>query len=179
MNIPWSRQVLQGVAWEVLAVAALLLVLAWFARRRGAASQAKRLAISAGVATSVVVLVLGVAFTVARDLPSPPVPFTARFEQNPIPESAQSLARGGAVFQASCVVCHGPRGQGDGPAAFALTPRPVNLQLHVPQHADGEINYFISDGVSGTAMPAWKTQLSAEDRWSLVHYLRALARGET
>ena len=72
---------------------------------------------------------------------------------------------------------HGPRGLGDGPAAFTLNPRPVNLQLHVPQHAEGEIFYWISEGVAGTGMPAWKDKLTEEQRWQIVRYLEALASG--
>ena len=81
----------------------------------------------------------------------------------------------------------GPLARGDGPAAFTLIPRPVNLQLHVPQHAPGEVHYWISSGIPGTAMPAWgdadpatgKPRLSDEDRWSIIRYLLALSRGET
>jgi len=63
----------------------------------------------------------------------------------------------------------------------------VNLQLHVPQHAPGELFYWISNGIPGTSMPAWadvdpatgKPRLSDDERWSIIRYLEALARGET
>ncbi len=63
----------------------------------------------------------------------------------------------------------------------------MNLQLHVPQHAVGELFYWVSSGIPGTAMPAWgdvdpatgKPRLSDDDRWSIIRYLQALARGET
>ena len=69
-------------------------------------------------------------------------------------------------------------GLGDGPQAFLLQPRPVNLQLHVPQHAQGEIHYWITNGVAGTGMPAWKDTLSDTQRWQIVRYLQALASGK-
>jgi copper resistance protein D len=76
-----------------------------------------------------------------------------------------------------CVSCHGARGRGDGPLASSLTPPPADLVLHVPQHPDGELFWYVGRGSPGTAMPAWDTVLSEEDRWSLVHYLRQLAVG--
>jgi putative copper resistance protein D len=54
----------------------------------------------------------------------------------------------------------------------------VNLQLHVPQHAAGEIYYWITNGVAGTGMPAWKDTLSDTQRWEVVRYLQALASGK-
>ncbi len=35
---------------------------------------------------------------------------------------------------------------------------------------------MIGHGISGTAMPAFATILSENDRWDLVNYLRALSR---
>jgi mono/diheme cytochrome c family protein len=49
--------------------------------------------------------------------------------------------------------------------------------VHVPQHAEGEVFYWMSEGVAGTGMPAWKDKLSDEQRWQLVRYLQALASG--
>lgn len=118
------------------------------------------------------------AFTLAKNLPSPPVPFTAQFLTNPVSAGDEAIATGRAAFQKTCVVCHGARGLGDGAAALTLNPRPVNLPLHVPQHPDGEIYYWITEGVAGTAMAPWKHIIPERERWALVHYLRALARGE-
>ena len=97
----------------------------------------------------------------------------------PIPATAETVARGRAVYhqQLRCASCHGALGRGDGPLAASLTPPPADLVLHVPQHPDGELFWYISRGSPGTAMPAWDMSLSEEDRWSLVHYLRELAKG--
>lgn len=178
MTFPWSRQVVQTVAWEVLAVVILLALIALWQRRRGARGASRRFLISAGAAGSVVAMLLVLSFMVAPDLPSPPVPFTARFAQNPEPATTDTLAGARQVYRANRAVCHGTAGVGDGPAALTLDPRPVNLRLHVPQHPDGEIRYWIREGVAGTAMPPWRDRLTDADMWRLVHYLRALARGE-
>jgi putative copper resistance protein D len=75
------------------------------------------------------------------------------------------------------VACHGERGRGDGLAGVGLDPPPADLLLHVPEHSDGELYYFITVGFPGSAMPSWRSVLSDTARWELVHYLRVLAAG--
>ena len=133
--------------------------------------------IAAGVLTVAAAVALALGFTIAPNIPTPAVPFTARFAQDPTPDTNETRLAGKSVFQARCVVCHGAEGRGDGPAALTLLPRPVNLQVHVPLHAPGEIDYWISEGVTGTGMPPWKTQLSETERWQVVRYLQSLAAG--
>ena len=88
-----------------------------------------------------------------------------------------TIASGRALYRERCVACHGERGRGDGPAAGGLEPRPADLLLHVPQHTDGELFFFIGRGVPGTAMPAWRSVLTERERWYLVHYLHVLTGG--
>ena len=97
--------------------------------------------------------------------------------QNPVAPSTEAVDGGRAIYRERCVACHGDRGRGDGPAGVTLNPRPADLVLHVPQHPDGELYYFISVGLPESAMPAWRTVLSERERWDLVHYLRVLATG--
>ena len=175
MTFPISRQGLQDIAQFLIAGAVVFLVLALVTRYRGGGS--RRFVISAGALGALVIVSYALAFTVAPNIPTPAVPFTARFTRDPVPDTAESIAAGRTTFQANCAICHGPRGLGDGPAAFTLNPRPVNLQVHVPQHAEGEIFYWMSEGVAGTGMPAWKDKLTDEQRWQLVRYLQALASG--
>jgi mono/diheme cytochrome c family protein len=176
VTFPISRQGLQDIALFLIAGAVVFLVLALLTRSRG--GEWRRFAMSAGALGVLVIVSYGLAFTVAPNIPTPPVPLTARFAQNPTPYTPETIDEGRTVFQANCAICHGPRGLGDGPAAFTLNPRPVNLQLHVPQHAPGEIFYWITNGVPGTGMPAWKDTLSDTQRWEIVRYLQALASGK-
>jgi mono/diheme cytochrome c family protein len=185
VTFPISRQGLEQIALALAVGIVLFGGLAFLRWRRH--QDFGRLAISGGVLAALAAVSMILALTVAPNIPTPPVPFTARFLQNPTPDTPETVARGKALYQASCAVCHGAVGKGDGPAAFTLVPRPVNLQLHVPQHAPGEISYWISSGIPGTAMPAWQDvdpatgapRLSDDERWAIIRYLQALARGET
>jgi putative copper resistance protein D len=105
------------------------------------------------------------------------VPLTARFAPNPVPDTPQAIAAGAATYAQRCAICHGARAKGDGPAAFTLRPRPVDLTVHVPQHFPGEVQHWISEGIPGTAMPGWKDELSDTQRWEIVRFLFALAEG--
>ncbi len=99
-------------------------------------------------------------------------------EANPVPPNSQSIAEGKAVYTQYCVPCHGTSGRGDGPVGVTLNPRPADLTLHgVPGiHTDAQLYEWITNGLPGTRMPAWKSTISDTDRWNLVNYIRVLAQ---
>ena len=93
--------------------------------------------------------------------------------KNPIPASSESASRGAAIFSQSCTACHGKTGEGDGPAAAGLNPKPADLHAdHVQGNSDGALFWIISHGREGTVMPAWNTVFSDEQRWDVVNFLR-------
>jgi mono/diheme cytochrome c family protein len=118
---------------------------------------------------------LAAGYTVAPNLPT--APLWTRFAANPVPADPDQVTAGRTTFQTKCAVCHGQRGRGDGPAALTMVPRPLDLTVHVPLHSDGEIFWFVSEGIGGTQMPAWKNDLTEMERWQVVRYLRELAAG--
>ena len=77
----------------------------------------------------------------------------------------------------NCMACHGPRGEGDGPMSSSLPLPPPRLGDHVPYHSDGTLFLWISEGIpldgDEKNMPSFKSQLSEDERWHLVNYLRA------
>jgi copper transport protein len=95
---------------------------------------------------------------------------------NPIPAGPESLAAGQLLYSQSCLACHGATGRGDGPAGRALRPPPADFRVHMAAgHTDGQLFDWLSNGVPGTSMPAFRDQLSVEDRWNLINYLRTFA----
>jgi mono/diheme cytochrome c family protein len=70
-------------------------------------------------------------------------------------------------------MCHGDTGRGDGPVGLGLVPRPADFKIHMAAgHTDAQLFDWISNGVPGTAMPAWKNELSEEDRWNVLNYIQ-------
>ncbi len=98
-------------------------------------------------------------------------------EINPILPNSELIAAGQAIYEVHCVPCHGETGKGDGPLGLTLNPKPADLTLHaIPGvHTDAQLYEWITNGFPGSAMPAWKTQISDTDRWNLVNFIRTLA----
>jgi putative copper resistance protein D len=98
---------------------------------------------------------------------------------NPIAPTNESVAMGAQVYQAHCPICHGDTGRGDGPAAFGMIPRPADFRVHMAAgHADGDLFYWVSEGLRGTAMPAFGELLSEEERWHVINFIRTFAPPE-
>jgi len=96
--------------------------------------------------------------------------------QNPYPADPESVQRGHLVYVTNCIGCHGTTGAGDGPTAAALNPKPANLRIHMAQgHTDAQLFEWISQGVDGTAMPAFEGRLTDQQRWEVINYIRTFA----
>lgn len=92
---------------------------------------------------------------------------------NPIPATAGSIARGEAIYRQNCQVCHGLSGGGNGPGAAGLNPPVSDFRIHLlAGHTDGRFFHWISEGIPGTAMPAFGGQLSEVERWHVINFMR-------
>ena len=48
---------------------------------------------------------------------------------------------------------------------------------HLGEHTDGDLHYWIANGLPG-GMPAWVGTLSDEEIWHVINYLRGLQEDE-
>ena len=99
-----------------------------------------------------------------------------RENKNSVRSTASNLYRGQALYNTYCIVCHGPAGEGDG-SIVPKFPRPPSLQSDkVRGWPDGRIYHVISTGQN--LMPSYASQIEQQDRWAIVHYVRALQRSK-
>ncbi|HZU85895.1 MAG TPA: cytochrome c [Anaerolineaceae bacterium] len=101
---------------------------------------------------------------------------------NPVEADAASLARGKALFETHCVLCHGTKGNGKGAFSGPLQGKPADLLSDdVKSLTDGAIFNVISDGVidEHPTMPALRENLpTAQNRWDAVNYVRELQKAK-
>jgi high-affinity iron transporter len=101
-----------------------------------------------------------------------------------VPALAPALAMGERVYRVQCATCHGPTGRGDGPSAIGLTPTPADLTDFRKLATTTPLDFYrrVTIGVAGTAMPAYESRLTQEERWAVASYASTLrlptARGE-
>jgi cytochrome c oxidase cbb3-type subunit 2 len=100
-----------------------------------------------------------------------------------IPRTEEQEARGKAVYDRRCVGCHGPKGDGNGPAATFLNPRPRDFTLAsfkfrtTPSGSlptDGDLFRTLARGVRYTAMPTWH-ELPEKDRLAVISYIKTFS----
>jgi len=93
---------------------------------------------------------------------------------NPLPRTAEVIGRGQRVYMNTCVVCHGPRGDGQGYIEPLYPQPPLLFSDKVRNWPDARIFHIITRGQN--LMPSYASQILPEDRWAVVHYVRALQR---
>jgi|WetSurMetagenome_2_1015567.scaffolds.fasta_scaffold75142_2 mono/diheme cytochrome c family protein len=102
-------------------------------------------------------------------------PPTADKKINPVAVNAQSIAAGKALFTKSCESCHGKKGKGDGPKSVDIDKKVGDYTTaDFAKQSDGAIFWKITEGRK--PMPSMKTELTDEQRWQLVIYVRELAK---
>lgn len=89
---------------------------------------------------------------------------------NPLPDDAAALARGKRSYEINCLLCHGAKGAGDGPVVPKFV-RPPSLMGASRGFTDGYVYALITNGRGN--MPSYN-RIPPEERWQLIHYLRAL-----
>ncbi|NNC94795.1 MAG: cytochrome c [Chitinophagales bacterium] len=100
----------------------------------------------------------------------------ANFE-NPVPLTEEMLKRAKVNYDRFCTVCHGTQGAGDGSIVVLpdgsdgpYTAIPPSYESRLPTISDGKIFFSISQGKG--MMGGYGPQLTVQERWELVHYIK-------
>ncbi len=110
--------------------------------------------------------------------------------KGPKPEMTDELIeQGRVIYFARCSFCHGLLGDGEGPAAPYLDPRPRDFTLGTFKFrttqsgelpTDEDLFRTVSRGLTGTGMQAFdddliKNGLSEAERWAVIAYIKTFA----
>jgi len=120
-----------------------------------------------------------VAGTVARGfIPYPYLGQAAPKEvlTNPLLPTEDVLALGKRKFNTFCSPCHGYTADGDSRLRGQFPSPPTLHTDKVRNYPDGMIYHIITNGQN--AMPSYAYQVSREERWAIINYVRVLQRAK-
>jgi mono/diheme cytochrome c family protein len=90
-------------------------------------------------------------------------------------EDGRALDRGMFVYVNFCQACHGPLGLGDGTVTQRGFPAPLSLIApHAVEMKDGQMFHIITYGQKN--MSSYAAQVSRDDRWRVILYVRSLEK---
>jgi mono/diheme cytochrome c family protein len=98
--------------------------------------------------------------------------------------AVRQLGLGREVYATYCVGCHGEKGDGNGPAAHFLDPKPRDFRVGKIKFAnvssgetprDEDYVRIVTQGLAGTAMPSFAL-LSAQERNAVVAYVKTFSK---
>ena len=123
-----------------------------------------------------------------QETPHVHAPVPPEYRKAHVPSAAWTnealIARGKDIYGTRCSVCHGEQGDGKGPAAAGLPLKPPSfLDTRMVNEMAGNYWFWrVSEGglvepfkSMGSVMPAWKTELSPDDRWAVIAYTHTLS----
>ncbi len=92
--------------------------------------------------------------------------------KNPYTGDPSAIAEGRALYlKTGCQACHGPNGEGaTGPD---LTD---DVWVYLP--TDATLFNAITNGRRGTLMPPWGGQLTPDEIWKIIAWIRSVYRGD-
>lgn len=84
------------------------------------------------------------------------------------------------LYGKQCVACHGASGKGDGPAAKALKPPPMDFAMALKGKSDADISKVIKEGGKavgkGASMPGFGAKLSDDQIKTVTEYVKGLSK---
>ena len=94
---------------------------------------------------------------------------------NPIPCNETTREHGKQLYERFCLVCHGATGHGDGPIIPKFPNPPDFHSEQAKKLPDGAMFHTITLGRN--KMASYASQLSWQERWEVICYIRALQEG--
>lgn len=83
---------------------------------------------------------------------------------------------GKVVYEENCVECHGHQGDGNSPVGRLLATRPADfLASDSRAKTDDTLFAIIREGSRYDEMHGWEDELSEQDMWDVLRYIRTLA----
>jgi hypothetical protein len=116
-------------------------------------------------------------FNTGRLQGTPPPGTTNWVLVNPLPITRQLLDRGQQRYQINCLPCHGPDGDGKGiTSKYGMVGMANFHDQKFIDMTDGEIFNTITYGKN--LMGSYGANVTVQDRWAIIAYLRALQRSQ-
>ena len=104
-------------------------------------------------------------------------PQTYKGLKNPVSATEENFVAAREHYADHCASCHANDGSGNTEMGRALYPKAPDMRLPRTQGlSDGELFYFIENGIMLTGMPGWSTGTPEGEKssWQLVHFIRRL-----
>ncbi|MDD2701343.1 MAG: cbb3-type cytochrome c oxidase subunit I [Sideroxydans sp.] len=106
-------------------------------------------------------------------------------QANQLDRTQDILPRGKQVYLRRCVGCHGEKGDGNGPSARFLNPKPRDFTSGVFKFrstaggadslpSDEDLFVTVTHGLWGTAMPPWYS-IPAQERLAVIQYIKTFS----
>lgn len=106
-------------------------------------------------------------------------PPTYKGLKNPVSATEDNFVAAREHFADHCASCHANDGSGNTEMGRAFYPKAPDMRLPRTQDlSDGELFYFIENGIMLTGMPGWSTGTPEGERssWQLVHFIRRMPK---
>ena len=120
-------------------------------------------------------LLMAVSLAFAHETMGWAAPAWTKRMKDPVKPTEASIQKGKEIYEQKCAACHGATGEGNGPAAAGLKPKPANLKESLAEKmTDGEFFWMISTGRG--PMPSFEKQLTKTERWEVIHYIHSFRK---
>jgi mono/diheme cytochrome c family protein len=93
-------------------------------------------------------------------------------QDNPFQPTMENIAAGQKVYEDNCALCHGTLKQPVSPMRKSFYPWVPQLMNSTPDDPDANLFYVTKYGIRLSAMPGWSGQLSDDDIWKAVLFIK-------